>query len=194
MGVGVNTQDWTTADLNRMTSGCTAARSAVYAATFHKLRGMAARLQNSESARHSCSPTELVQETFLRRLHGLRMRLEDRVHFLKVVRKLLVQTQLDISRHRRAQRRNQGVEAMPLESALHATAGREEPAILLRVALGKLKLISPLGARLLELKYFEQMNLMEMAEATSLSEWRVRVQLSAAERWLADYLPTNTIR
>jgi len=180
-----------TVDLNRMADGCLVARSLVYEAAFMRLRGIAAGLHAAESSRNRWSPTELVHETFIRRLHDLRMRFRDRVHFLRTVKTLLIQTQLDISRHRRAQRRWGGEVCVPLEVLPLPAEGEKEPVLLLRVALQRLRAINQLGAWLLELKYYRQYSLAEMAAETGLSHWQVRVHLKTAEDWLADHLPAS---
>ena len=66
--------------LNRL-DGTEEAESRVYNLVYANLRKIAQRLVSRESARAECRPTDLLHETYLKKLHGLRVPIRNRQHF-----------------------------------------------------------------------------------------------------------------
>ena len=136
----------------RMRHGDAEAVNAVMSTLYAELHRLAARQMRGEGRRHTLQPTALVNEAFLRLVHGPGT-IHDRQHFLALAAKAMRQVLVDHARQKRARKRGAGLERVTLEMV----AG-DDPldvdVLALDEALTALALLDERASRVVELRFF----------------------------------------
>jgi RNA polymerase sigma factor (TIGR02999 family) len=100
--------------IHRAQEGDAEAADALFAATYHDLRGLAkARLYGS-GPRATLDTLSLVHESYLRFTASGQLRLEDRVHFMRWAGRVMRSVIVDFARRRNAERRGGHVDRVTL--------------------------------------------------------------------------------
>jgi RNA polymerase sigma factor (TIGR02999 family) len=154
---------------------------------YEELHALATRRMRAERPDHTLQPTALVHEAFLR-LSGSAVNVADRVHFFALAANTMRRVLVDHAKARRREKRGAGVQAVPLEDALHVAEAPNADIEALDEALEALATQDPRKARVIELHYFAGLNYDEIAEALELSVATVNRDLRFARAWLHDRL------
>jgi RNA polymerase sigma factor (TIGR02999 family) len=158
------------------------AQDQLLAACYHELRSIARALLAGDGAARHFQPTELAHEAALRLLRFDRIELRDRNHFLALSARVMRQVLVDEVRRQRAHKRQaRGMLTTWFEPGLDATVIDIEA---LDRALSRLAAISPLRARVVELRFFAGLELADVAAILELSERTLRRHWLAARAWL----------
>jgi RNA polymerase sigma factor (TIGR02999 family) len=154
--------------LGRARGGDRAATDALFAELYRELHRLAAGQLRGES-QHA---TSLVHEAYERFVGHGALDINDREHFFAVAARAMRQIVIDHVRSRGAQRRGGGDIVAPIETtALEIAAhGRGEDVIALDDALGRLADTDPALARLVELRFYGGLDLVEIAALGERSE------------------------
>jgi RNA polymerase sigma factor (TIGR02999 family) len=169
--------------LGRIRAGDRGAEQAVFQLLYRDLRKLAGHYLGREGGAESLNPTALVNEIYLRIFGGSRPALSDRHHFLalscQVMRRLLV----DRARARKAQKR---LGTVPLGPDAFARCREENPDRILLVDRGleKLASVSVRSAKVVEMRYFGNLEFEEIAELLGVSARTVRRDFQMAKLWL----------
>jgi RNA polymerase sigma-70 factor, ECF subfamily len=169
--------------LDALRGGDPSAANRLYEIVFRELRSIAARELRRERHNASLSPTELVNEAYLRLFAPGPPNAEDRNHFLAISCRVMRRFLVDRARRRNARKRASPepqhlLELLDLESA--------DPRIVILVddALVRLAAFAPRAAHIIELRYFTGLEVREVAEHLNLSERTVLREWSMARAWL----------
>ena len=178
-------EDWNrlTVLLNRL-NGAGEIQERVYEMVYAELRGIAHRLLSREPAANSYQATELLHETYMKKLRGLRVPIRNRQHFYSLATRAMRQVLIEEARRRKAEKR---VPPTPASAEwLTAGAGYEDPVRLLELApmLDKLREMDPRAASVVDLRYFLGCSLEETAEVLGASVRSVRDDWDFARLWL----------
>ncbi len=139
----------------------------------------------SERAGHTLSATALVHDAWLRLNADASFRPEDRRQFLAVAARRMRQILVDHARRRAAARREGGSGRAELTLSLVATDGPAELDLLaLEQALEKLEVLDARKARVVELRYFGGLDMVEIAELMNLSRATVQRDWEVARAFL----------
>jgi len=164
--------------------GDKAAETLLFESVYSDLRRVAQRhlaMAGQESGR----ATSLVHEVYLRMARGEGMAVNDRGHFFAVASRAMRQIVIDHVRARAASKRGGGVDALTLDSAIHAVAaGHDEELLMLDAALQRLAQLDPRLAHTVELRFYGGLELDELAELTGLSSRTVRRDWRKARAFL----------
>jgi RNA polymerase sigma factor (TIGR02999 family) len=178
--------DWSqlTALLNRM-SGHKGIQARVYQLVYAELRRIARRLVSQESDGTVYQATELLHETYLKKLRGLRVPIHDRQHFYSLATRAMRQVLIEAARRRKADKRQLTPEAVS-EWLEVAGAGRHDPArvLLLAPVLEKLLGIDPRAASVVDLRFFLGCSLEETADVLGVTVRAVRDDWDFARVWM----------
>lgn len=153
---------------------------------------MAGRLLKGDRAARSVTPTELVHGAAVKVLRQRRIATRDRGHFLAYCARLMRQVLLDQIRAERALKRT-GIHitlVSDIADAGHSSQHEFDLEALDR-ALVQLERISPELARLIELRFFSGMTMVQIAELDELSLSTIKRQWRAARAWLLDEIKTG---
>lgn len=155
---------------------------------YEELRGLARRELAGERPDHTLQPTALVHEAWLRLVDpaGSGPSFENRAHFFGAAATAIRRVLVDHARARASDKRGAPWRREPLTG--RDVALEEERWLALDAALERLAELSPLKARIVELRFFAGMTHGELARALSVSEPTVRREWRVARAWLRDEL------
>jgi RNA polymerase sigma-70 factor, ECF subfamily len=136
----------------RMRNGDAAARNDVMEALYTELRRLAARHMRGEARQHTLQPTALVNEVYLRLMHGPEI-VNDRAHFLALAAQAMRRVLVDHGRQKRATKRGGLLQRVTLES-VPGIDRFEVDVLALDEALTELAKLDERACRVVELRFF----------------------------------------
>lgn len=166
----------------RMRQGDAEALKGVMSALYTELHGLAARRMRGEARQHTLQPTALVNEAYLRLMHGPEA-VHDRQHFLALASQAMRRVLVDHARQKRARKRWGGLERVTLE----LVAGKEPyivDVIVLDEALAALAKLDERASRVVELRFFGGHTDKEVCEILGEPLSAVRRDWVFARSWL----------
>jgi RNA polymerase sigma-70 factor (ECF subfamily) len=150
----------------------------------HELREMARRILAAERRDGRWQPTELVQESYLRLLDWRNVRWQNRAHFFTTTARMMRRVLVDAARARRAVKRGEGIEAIPIDQVDVPAPDRRVEVIALEEALTRLAALNERAAQVVELRFFGGFTVEETAEALGISVRTVINDWNTARAWL----------
>ncbi len=137
------------------------------------------------------SPTELINEVWLRNLRKGGWQINNRQHFYAIAALAMRQALVDLARVRAAQRRG-GVHTSISWNENTSTVGarRTDPETLVQmgILMERLEKRNPQTARIIDLHYFAGFTFDEITEITGLTLRQVRYLWETGRDWLKDGL------
>lgn len=156
----------------------------VFSLAYEELRRLAATVRRDDPGA-TLSPTDLVNEAWLKLRRSPELADTSRLHFKRVAARAMRQVLVEAARRRKATKRGAGAAVVTLDEALDGAADQAPDLLALHEALEDLARLHPRQAALVEHRFFgglemaEIAELLEVSEATALRDWR------AARAWLA---------
>jgi len=152
---------------------------------YPELHRLAARQMAGERAGHTLSATALVHDAWLRLSADASFRPEDRRQFLAVAARRMRQILVDHARRRGASRREGGHLRSDVTLSLLPGDGPAMVDLLaLEQALEQLEALDARKARVVELRYFGGLDMVEIAELLDLSRATVQRDWEVARAFL----------
>jgi len=149
-----------------------------------ELHRLAHHYMSRERPGHTLQTTALINEAYLRLVHGKQKHFQNRAHFFAVAANLMRQIMVDHARARQSAKRGGGLHKVSLDEAAVVSDERAAELIALDEALHELMRAAPRQGRVVELRYFGGLSVEETAEVlklhpnTILNDWR------EAKAWL----------
>ena len=185
-----NALDLNTLDLNalfdRLRRGDETALGEIMAALYAELHALAARRMRHETGRHTLQPTALVNEAYLRLMHGPRD-IHDRHHFFALAAQAMRRVLVDHARQKRADKRGGDWDQVTLQ-LVPGVGSIDINLLALDEALTELATVDPRAVRVVELRFFGGHTDKEVSEILDLSFASVRRDWKAARAWLKIHL------
>lgn len=153
-----------------------------------ELRSLARSSLRREPSNHTLQPTALVNELYLKLVEQREIRVRDRSQFFGFAAHLMRRILVDHHRARWAAKRSGGALLITLDEALDGTIGRSIELLRLDDALQDLCALDPRQGRIVELRFFAGLSVVEAAELMDLSPATVKREWSTAKAWLARQL------
>ena len=184
-----------TALLQAWSSGDREALAVLAGVVEQDLRNIARRILADERRDGRWRPTELVHESYLRLLDWRAVHWQNRAHFFATAARMMRRVLVDAARARRAAKRGDGVDAVPIESLDLPAAGPPVDVVALEDALQRLAAVNARASEVVELRFFGGFSVEETAEALGVSVRTVINDWNAARAWLYDALsPDGVVR
>ena len=159
------------------------------AATYEKLRRLAAEYLRSERPDHTLQATALLHEAFLRVLKRPDHAWRDEAHVIafaaRAMRRILISYGVARTRDKRG---GPGVIRLPLDEALDFCAERDLNIVAVDEALEELELADPRQAEIVELRFFAGLTVDEIASTLKISRATVKRDWATAKLWLRSRL------
>jgi len=177
--------------LKHFTSGDKLIAEAVLREVLPELHRVAVREWRREHNGGLLSPTELINEVWLRNLRNGGWQINSRQHFYSIAALAMRQVLVDLARTRSAQKRGNGKSAEPLHGRtemLQADNANPETLVQVGILMERLEKQNAETARIVDLHYFVGFTLEEIAEITGLAFRQVRHHWERGRDWLKDGL------
>jgi RNA polymerase sigma factor (TIGR02999 family) len=149
-----------------------------------ELKQFARRQLRRESTRSTFTPTELVNETYLKLAGQDRVIWENRSQFLAVAARLMRRILVDHFRRRNAEKRPPRQLRVTFSPDLMAPAEDQFEALAVDDALSRLESFAPHLAQVVELRWFAGCGIAEIAQVTGRSVATVKRRWTLAQAWL----------
>lgn len=150
----------------------------------HELRQLAGHYLHRERRGHTLQPTALVNEAYLRLIDLNRIQWQDRAHFFAMAARTMRRILVDHARARDNEKRGGGAPKVSLELAMDVSRAPESHLVELDDALGRLEMVHPRNAQVIELRFFSGLTLEETAAALQISVDTVKRDWRFAKLWL----------
>lgn len=157
---------------------------------YHELSVLAHHHLRVEQPGHTLNTTALVHEAYLKLVDQTRAEFRNRHEFFAVASQAMRRILTDYARRRQAEKRGGGLARVPLDEAADIpsgdflTDGEANELIALDAALHRLADFNPLGAQIVQYRFFGGLSHEEIAEMLSTSERSVRRSWTVARAWL----------
>lgn len=148
------------------------------------LRRMAQQYMRRERPGHSLQTTALVNEAYLRLTEYARMDWDGRAHFLAVAAQAMRRILVEHARRRGQRKRGAGISRVPLDDVATLSLSRSTDLLALDDALCALAALDERKSRVVELRFFGGLTVVETAEALKVSVPTILRDWSTAKAWL----------
>jgi RNA polymerase sigma factor (TIGR02999 family) len=145
---------------------------------YEDLRRLAAHQLAREKGGHTLQATALVHEAWMRLAGQAGENWQNRTQFIAVAAEMMRRVLVDHARARLRVKRGSGAVKVSLSEAMELSNGREVEVLDLDRALNRLAEVDPRKAKLVELRYFGGLTIVEAAvavgssPATAERDWR----------------------
>ena len=174
-------RDDVTAMLNAWGKGDSSARDDLFALIYTELKRRAVAKLRAERAHHTLSPTDVVNEAYLR-LAKQRAGWKNREQFFGVACQIMRRVLVDYARTRLAGKRD-GLR-VALSDAVVFAPEQDVDVLALDAALSELSQAHPRQSQLIELRFFGGLSLEEAADALSISHATAKRDWRFGRAWL----------
>jgi RNA polymerase sigma factor (TIGR02999 family) len=169
-------QAWAKGDLD--------ARDRLLPIVYGELRKQAARQLRGERPGHTLQPTALVHEVYLKLAQPRRVPWESRAEFFAAAAQAMRRILVDHARKRAAVKRAGKWTRIALADDVAFQGQRELDLLALDDALDRLAELDPRHARIVELRFFGGLSVLEAASVLKISTATVKRDWSYARAWL----------
>ena len=163
-----------------------------------RLRQIATWKLARNNCRASLSPNDLVNETWLAKLHQGNWSIESREHFFGIAGQAMQQVLIDLARKQMAVRRGGRavhVSLQDLPPSREPAEANAEQVVAIGILIDKLAQEDALAAEIVRERYLMGFELQEIAEQTGIPLRKVRYRWEKGRVWLASRMvPTATSR
>jgi RNA polymerase sigma-70 factor, ECF subfamily len=170
-------------------ASCSADPCELSAATYEKLRRLAAEYLRSERTGHTLQATALLHEAFLRVLkrpdHAWRNEAHVIAFAARAMRRILISYGVARTRDKRG---GSSAVRLPLDEALDFCVERDLNIGAVDEALEELELEDPRQAQIVELRFFAGLTVDEIASTLKISRTTVKRDWTTAKLWLRERL------
>lgn len=179
-----------TEQLQAFSAGDRSAAEGILREILPRLHQVAARHLSKERAPAPVSPTELINEVWLRHIHKGGWQIRNRDHFYAIAGRAMRQVLVEMARNRLALKRSAAgsgemcAEEHVMESA--ADPGSAAQLVEIGLLMEKLGLAEPKSLPVVDMHYFVGFSFEEIAEITGLSPRQVRHLWVKGRDWLRD--------
>ncbi|CAN5254975.1 sigma-70 family RNA polymerase sigma factor [soil metagenome] len=163
----------------------TAADNEILNLVYTELRRQAHRYLQKERPGHTLQTTALVHEAYLKLIKQKSVAWESRSHFFAVAATMMRRILIDYARAKHRLRRGGVHSDLPLENALTISVSETDFDLLaLDEALNRLAEKEAHLAKIVELRFFSGLDVVETAEVLGISESTVKRDWQMAKAWL----------
>ena|SRR5436190_9867277 len=149
-----------------------------------ELHRLAKRYMGRESPNHTLQTTALVNEAYLRLIHGTEVKWQNRAHFFAISAQIMRHILVDFARSQGNLKRGANAPHITLDETLVGATARDANLVAVDEALKALEELNPRQSRVVELRFFGGLDLEETAEVLQVSVRTVRRDWTFARAWL----------
>jgi RNA polymerase sigma factor (TIGR02999 family) len=135
--------------------------------------------------------TALVHEAYLKLINQREVNWQNRAHFFAIAAQEMRRILLVYARSRRTQKRGGSYARLTLDEGLAVTEDHTDDLIALDEALGALEQLDPQQARIVELRFYVELSVEEIADVLGIGTATVKRDWAMARAWLLQQLQTK---
>jgi RNA polymerase sigma factor (TIGR02999 family) len=169
--------------LNLWSTGDTQALEKLIPLIYGELRRIAGRHLRGERQNHTLQITALVHEAYVR-LAQQEVQWQSRGHFYAIAAQAMRRILIDYARNQHAQKRGGVQERVSLEEVMLFTDQDRVLLLALDEAVAKLSKMDPRQGKIVEMRFFGELTIDEIAELMDLSKATVKREWTVAKAWL----------
>jgi RNA polymerase sigma factor (TIGR02999 family) len=173
--------------LQRWSGGQRDALDPLFTLVYNELRQMARGHLAREGRNHTLAPTELVHEAF-GRLVVQDVSWQNRAHFFGIAAQCMRRILVDHARRKHAAKRPSSDVAVEVAEDAKIETTAIDKILMVDEALRRLERVNPRQTQIVELKYFGDLTIDEIAEVVGVSPATVKRDWEEAKRWLLEIL------
>jgi len=151
---------------------------------YEELHRTARRYMARERSGHTLQTTALINEVYLRLVDVRRMSWQNRAHFLGICAQLMRRILIDFARSRRYQKRGGAAPHVCFDEGLLVSSQPVADLVALEDALKALTAVDQRKSRVVELRFFGVLSVLEKAEVLKVSSDTVMRDWKMAKVWL----------
>lgn len=174
--------------LHRAQQGDARAASELLPLVYEELRKLAAARMAHEQANQTLQPTALVHEAWLRLTGDEQPAFDGRGHFFAAAAEAMRRILIEKARSKGRLKRGGEWERVDMEYLDVAVTTDDDTLLAVHEALEKLAAIDPVGAKLIELRFFAGLSNVDAARALGLAERTAKRTWAYARAWLHEEL------
>ena len=174
--------------LNAIDAGDPKAADQLLPLVYEELRKLAAVRMAQEQANQTLQPTALVHEAWLRLTGQEQPAFDGRGHFFAAAAEAMRRILIENARRKGRLKRGGAWERVDLEHLDVAVTTDDDTLLAVHEALEKLAAIDPVGAKLIELRFFAGLSKVDAAKALGLAERTAKRTWAYARAWLHEEL------
>jgi RNA polymerase sigma-70 factor (ECF subfamily) len=164
--------------------GDQAAREQLISLMYGELRRVARNYLRRERPDHTLQSGALVHEAYLRLMGEQSPQWKNRAHFFGVAAQVMRHILVDHARSRRSAKRGGGAPRLALDPQMALPQYRDLDLLALDDALNRLAELDAQQSRLIELRFFGGLSIVETAAALNISAATVKREWATARVWL----------
>jgi RNA polymerase sigma-70 factor (ECF subfamily) len=164
--------------------GDQAAREQLISLMYGELRRVARNYLRRERPDHTLQSGALVHEAYLRLMGEQSPQWKNRAHFFGVAAQVMRHILVDHARGRRSAKRGGGAPRLALDPQMALPQYRDLDLLALDDALNRLAELDAQQSRLIELRFFGGLSIVETAAALNISAATVKREWATARVWL----------
>ena len=165
-------------------SGDGKARERLMTLAYSELQQLAARYLRRERVDHTLQSTALVHEVYLKLAGVGTIPWAERTHFLAVAAQAMKRVLIDHARGRARAKRGGNPARVTLDEAICPFESPDMDVLALETALQRLAALDTRQARIVELRFFSGMTVLEVADVVGCSQRTVEGEWTHAKAWL----------
>jgi RNA polymerase sigma-70 factor (ECF subfamily) len=173
-----------TALLEAWGNGDEAALNRLMPLVYPELRRIARQHLNHRRSGHTLESAGLANEAYLKLVRGDGLRCENRTHFLALCSQMIRRILVDYARNRGYAKRGGNALRVPLDEVTIADKMHGVEVLALDAALASLYKVDPRKSRVVELRYFGGLSVVEAAQVLSISAETANRDWQVAKAWL----------
>jgi RNA polymerase sigma factor (TIGR02999 family) len=151
---------------------------------YEELRKLAAARMAQEQAGQTLQPTALVHEAWMRLTGGEQPAFDGRGHFFAAAAEAMRRILIENARRKGRLKRGSEWERVDLEHLDVAVTTDDDTLLAVHAALEKLADVDPVGAKLIELRFFAGLSNVDAAKVLGLAERTAKRTWAYARAWL----------
>ena len=172
---------------NRLRAVSTPSSADLFPIVYDELRSIASNYLRRQPVGHTLQPTALVHEAYMRLAEDAEAGTWERAQFLGIAARVMRHVLVDHTRRRTAAKRGGGSRRIALEEIAETTTAltwKGVDILALGEALEKLEELDARRARIVDMRVFLGMSVVETADAIGISPKTVEKDWAGARAWL----------
>ena len=170
--------------LNRIEQGDPQAINQLLPLVYDELRKLARGKMARETPGHTLQPTALVHEAWLRLGADQQPDWKNRAHFFGAAAEAMRRILVDNARRKQRDKHGGGIRRVDWTNLDVAMTADDDAVLAVHEALGRLAQHDPVGAKLIELRFFAGLPNVEAARVLGLAERTAKRNWAYARAWL----------